>query len=74
MTREAKRPDVDGLAALLTWSGLKAEDFLGTVQANRPETLAGMTALLRADKKLDERSRNALEAILKSTYAQFAGS
>ena len=25
---QGKRPDVDGLAALLAWSGLKAEDYL----------------------------------------------
>ncbi len=68
MTKEGKRPDVDGLAALLTWSGLKAEPFLGGEQTNQPEALAAMTALLRADRKLDEPSKRALEAVLKSAY------
>lgn len=71
MTKEGKRPDVDGLAALLTWSGLKAEAFLGGDQINQPEPLAAMTALLRADRKLDEPSRRALEAVLKSAYERF---
>ncbi|WP_158927358.1 helix-turn-helix domain-containing protein [Acidisphaera sp. S103] len=65
---QGKRPDIDGLAALLTWSGLKAEDFLGPHQGNRAETLAQMTALLRADPKLSEPSKLALEGVLHATY------
>src|SRR5213078_1595384 len=29
---QGKRPDVDGLAALLAWSGLRADDFMKTDQ------------------------------------------
>jgi transcriptional regulator with XRE-family HTH domain len=65
---QGKRPDVDGLAALLAWSGLKAEDFLGPDQGNRAETLAQMTALLRADPKLNHAGKLALEAVLRATY------
>jgi transcriptional regulator with XRE-family HTH domain len=71
MTKEGKRPDVDGLAALLSWSGLKAEMFLGTDQQNQPEPLAAMTALLRADRNLGDSGKKALEAVLKTTYEQF---
>jgi transcriptional regulator with XRE-family HTH domain len=65
---QGKRPDVDGLAALLSWSGLKAEDFLEKDQENRPETLGQMTALLRADPKLSDASKLALEGVLRATY------
>lgn len=70
MTKEGKRPDIDGLAALLRWSGLKAEQFIGGERRNEPEALAAMTALLRADPKLDEASKRALEGVLKATYEQ----
>lgn len=65
---QGKRPDVDGLAALLSWSGLKAEDFLGPHQGNRAETIAQMTALLRADPKLSSAGKKALEGVLRATY------
>ena len=65
---QGKRPDVDGLAALLKWSGLKAENFLGPDEGNRAETLAEMTALLRADPKLSEASKLTLERVLQATY------
>ena len=71
---QGKRPDVDGLAALLKWSGLKAEDFLGPGQGNRAETLAQMTALLRADPKLNEPSKLALEVVLRATYERLMAS
>src|SRR5437867_3545994 len=48
---QGKRPDVDGLAALLAWSGLKAENFIkkqGGRPSKRPETLAMISTHLRA--------------------------
>ncbi len=65
---QGKRPDVDGLAALLRWSGLKAESFIAAEEGNRAETLAEMTALLRADPKLSEAGKLALEGVLRATY------
>ncbi|MGC2411164.1 MAG: helix-turn-helix domain-containing protein [Stellaceae bacterium] len=65
---QGKRSDVDGLAALLRWSGLKAESFiLGSTDAE-PETLAQMTALLRADPTLSTQAKRTLENILHATY------
>ena len=38
---QGKRPDVDGLASLLAWSGLTAEDFIREDDVRvQPETLA----------------------------------
>ena len=65
---QGKRPDVDGLAALLKWTGLKAENFYNTKEVARPETLAEMTALLRADPNLNDASKQALEGVLFATY------
>lgn len=71
---QGKRPDVDGLAALLKWSGLKAEDYLkGKKGAERkPDTLAVVSTLLRADKKLKKESATALEEIFRAAYKRLA--
>ncbi len=66
---QGKRPDVDGLAALLKWSGLKAEDYLtGRATAGKQETLAVISRLLRADRKLGKESATALEDIIRVAY------
>ncbi len=65
---QGKRPDIDGLAALVRWSGLSADDFIGGSVTPDPEPLAQMAALLRADKKLNEASRRALEGVLFAAY------
>ena len=67
---QGKRPDVDGFAALLQWSGLKAEQFLRDPTRSRPEPLAQITALLRADPKLSKKSKATLEQIIYATYEQ----
>lgn len=68
---QGRRPDVDGLALLLAWSGLDASSFLP--EANKPEPLAQIAANLRADRNLSPKSARALEEILKVAYEQFKG-
>lgn len=72
---QGKRPDVDGLAALLTWSGLKAEDFLKARAraTNKQETLAVISRLLRADRDLGKDNATALEEIIRVAYKRLAG-
>lgn len=72
---QGKRPDVDGLAALLAWSGLKAEDYLKGRRApiNKPETLAVISNLLRADRKLGKENAAALDQIIRVAYRRLAG-
>lgn len=67
---QGKRPDVDGLAALIAWSGLSMDDFLSAklLDSNQPEALGQMTALLRADKNLSKDSALLLESLLRSAY------
>lgn len=67
---QGKGPDVDGLAALLTWSGLKADDYLKgkRAPAGAPDTLAVVSTLLRADRKLKKESAAALDQIFRAAY------
>jgi len=69
---QGKRPDVDGLAALASWSGLEVSDFYNPKPPGkaRPEILAQITALLRADNSLDGPTAMALENMVKSVYEQ----
>ncbi len=71
---QGKRPDVDGLALLLAWSGLDALQFVPT--ANEPEPMANIAANLRAnlraDRRISEESAKALEEIFQVAYERFA--
>ena len=68
---QGKRPDVDGLASLLAWSGLTAEDFIREEgERVQPETLARISTYLRADSKLGPESALALERIIEVAYEQ----
>jgi transcriptional regulator with XRE-family HTH domain len=70
---QGRKPDVDSLASLCAWSGLKVEDFThGTTKKKVPaEPLAELTAHLRADPKLSKEGARALEALIKTAYQQF---
>lgn len=67
---QGKRPDIDGLAALASWSGLDVSLFYrpGSSIEENAEPLAKITALLRADRNLTGDSAKALESMLKSAY------
>lgn len=68
---QGSNPDVDGLAALLKWSNLKAEDFIkGAASDEEPESIARITALLRADPKLSKPNAQLIESIVVSAYNQ----
>lgn len=71
---QGKCPDARGLAALLAWSGLGANEFMRGRTAGRrrePETLAKITAVLRADVSLSKDSAVAIEQIVKAAYSRF---
>lgn len=69
---QGKRPDVDSLAALTAWSGLKADEFMpppdGKLKPKKAEPLAQAMALFRADKNLSPEAEHALEIVIKTTY------
>ena len=66
---QGRRPDVDGLAALTAWSGLRADDFVRS-DAERPRqaALAAITTHLRADSNLSHEAATALDQLIKATY------
>lgn len=66
---QGKRPDVDSLAGLASWSGIDVSQFYRTEnKKQKAEPLSQISALLRADKNLTGDSAVALEAMLKSAY------
>jgi transcriptional regulator with XRE-family HTH domain len=70
---QGAKPDVNGLAALLTWSNLKAEAFIRGSTNKRSEPIAEITALLRADPNLTKQNAKLIEEIVVSTYNQLRG-
>jgi transcriptional regulator with XRE-family HTH domain len=70
---QGKRPDVDGLAKLLDWSGLDAAAF---IRSGRPgstaSTLTRIVGELHGDPHLSEDSATALEQIVRAAYLQLA--
>ncbi|MDB4614255.1 helix-turn-helix transcriptional regulator [bacterium] len=70
---QGRRPDVDTLAALLAWSGESADSFMVNSDAKfAPNPLATMTAQFRADPKLPQEAKEAIETTIKVLYEQFA--
>jgi transcriptional regulator with XRE-family HTH domain len=65
---QGAKPDVNGLAALLDWSNLKAEMFIRGTEQQEAEPIAKITALLRADKHLSPQNAKLIEDIVISTY------
>ena len=64
---DGKNPDVNGLAALLAWSGLKADDFIEGAKGS-PENYSQAVALLRAMPDLSKPQLEMLVNILETTY------
>ena len=66
---QGRRPDVDGLAALASWSGLRADDFVRSeIERPAPEPLARISTYLRCDTNLTPEAAAALDAVIKATY------
>lgn len=70
---DGKNPDVNGLAALLTWSGLKAEDFIPSSTGTEANSLARAVAHLRADPNLQTKDSEVLVNILNAAYETLRG-
>jgi transcriptional regulator with XRE-family HTH domain len=65
---DGKNPDVNGLAALLSWSGLKAEEFIPKPGEDKSRNFSNAVALLRAVPDLDKTKLEVLVNVLTSTY------
>ena len=68
---QGRRPDVDGLAALSSWSGLDIDDFVRT-EGEKPEAdpLAMISTYLKSDRNLTPESAIALDELIKATYGR----
>jgi transcriptional regulator with XRE-family HTH domain len=64
-------PDVNGLASLLKWGGLRAETFINGYRGKDAEPIAEIAALLRADPKLSETHAKLIEDLVVNTYNSF---
>lgn len=69
---QGKRPDVDGLAALVAWSGLNADDYVRSIddQRSEQEPLAMISTYLRGDRNLSSEAATAMEEMIKAAYHQ----
>ena len=70
---QGANPDVNGLAALLNWSNLKAEMFIRGASKKEAPPIAKLTALLRADPRLSPENARLMEEIVVSTYKKLRG-
>lgn len=73
---QGKRPDVDSLAALVTWAGLKADTFVRRPEqdeAREPTGLTMISTYLRADKNLSPEQADMLDELVRVTYERLAG-
>jgi transcriptional regulator with XRE-family HTH domain len=71
---QKRRPDVDSLAALLTWSGLSGDEFVtaGDSVKSEPEPLGQIATYLRADPSLSDEGRDAMMQIISAAYGRFS--
>lgn len=69
---QGRQPDAASLAGLSAWSGLNPSDFVNAPYKTgaRPETMAQISALLRAAPDLDEGAAGAVEAVVRAAYEQ----
>lgn len=68
---QGKRPDVDSLAALVQWSGLSADAFVGgPAVAYSAEPLSQITTMLHADPSLPEEGRDAMIDMITAAYVR----
>ena len=65
---QRRKPDVDSLAALAAWSGIDVRKYYVAHKEQPPETLAEISALLRADQKLSGEGAAMLERVISSLY------
>jgi transcriptional regulator with XRE-family HTH domain len=66
---QGKRPDVDSMAALVDWAGLRADDYVVRVHStSEAEPMAMLSTYLRADRNLRPEAAEALEKVVRATY------
>ena len=64
---QGKRPDLDGMAALVVWSGLSADDYIGPYRSE-PSPLGVISSYIWRDENLSFQAAVALDELVKATY------
>lgn len=69
---QGHRPDVDTFLTLCSWLGVPAENFKrgGLAGETQENTLAMITAHLRASRNLSPKGAKAMEEIIRAAYEQ----
>ncbi len=65
---QGKKPDVDSLSALISWSGLDSGAFIRSAKPVDAGNFSKSLALLRSDPHLTSESAAMLEDMLKAAY------
>ena len=66
---QGRRPDVDSLAALCSWSGLNVDRFMRSGGSKEEaEPLAMISTYLRSDPQLNDEAAVALDQLVKVAY------
>lgn len=68
---QGRRPDVDGLARLCTWAGVRADDFVRRPEgepATPARSIAMISTYLRSDPHLTPDGAEMLESLLVAAY------
>jgi transcriptional regulator with XRE-family HTH domain len=69
---QGKHPDVDSLGLLCEWAKLDANEFFNTKDnVKEIDFMAQLSVNLRADKKLNKDSIEAIESTLRAAYNMF---
>jgi len=73
---QGSQPDADTLVTIADWLGVDLSRFVeGEGEKGRPiteDTVAVISTYLRADRALKPKSADAIEAVLRAAYEQFA--
>jgi len=71
---QKRRPDVDSLASLLSWSGLSGDEFVRVEGGlkSQPEPIGQIATYLRADPRLSEEGRSAMLDIISAAYGRLS--
>ncbi len=66
---QGRRPDVDSLAALVTWAGLSADTFVDNSEGRAtPGSLTMISTYLKGDPQLSAEAAEALDQMVKAAY------
>ena len=70
---QGRQPDVNSLAALVSWLGMSADHFMGnrpTDEFGSASPLAQISTIIHQDPNLNDDAATALEELVRATYAR----